>query len=104
MNLYRRGEDQRKEGIGQAHEKDRLKDRWLKKLKLLAVYHFSEKEKIMKRFMAFFKEEDGASLIEYVLLAALIGVAAITAMQAVATQSNAALNNAAGAMTPAAGS
>jgi Flp pilus assembly pilin Flp len=58
----------------------------------------------MKRFMAFFKEEDGASLIEYVLLAALIGVAAITAMNYVATQSNASLTNAGDAMAPAAAS
>jgi Flp pilus assembly pilin Flp len=34
----------------------------------------------MKKLIQFVKEEDGASLIEYVLLAALIGVAAIAAM------------------------
>lgn len=56
----------------------------------------------MRRIMAFIKEEEGASLIEYVLLAALIGVAAITAMGYVADQSNAALNNAGDAMAPAA--
>lgn len=39
----------------------------------------------MKKLMAFLKEEDGASLIEYVLLAALIGVAAIGGMTFVGT-------------------
>jgi pilus assembly protein Flp/PilA len=52
----------------------------------------------VKKLIAFLKEEDGASLIEYVLLAALIGVAAIGAMNAVATQSNTQLNAAATAM------
>jgi pilus assembly protein Flp/PilA len=52
----------------------------------------------MKRFIAFIKEEEGASLIEYVLLAALIGVAAIAAMQLVGTESNTALNSAADAI------
>ena len=49
----------------------------------------------MKKLIAFFKEEDGASLIEYVLLAALIGVAAIIGMNAVGGQSNTTLNQAA---------
>ena len=39
------------------------------------------------------KDESGASLIEYVLLAALIGVAALVGMRAVGTQSNTELNN-----------
>lgn len=47
------------------------------------------------------KEEDGASLIEYVLLAALIGVGCIVAMKAVATGANAGLNKTATEMTPA---
>lgn len=34
------------------------------------------------------KEEDGASLIEYVLLAALIGVAALVGMRAVGGKAN----------------
>jgi len=40
----------------------------------------------MEKIMNFLKEEEGASLIEYVLLAALIGVAAIAGMTAVGTQ------------------
>jgi pilus assembly protein Flp/PilA len=52
----------------------------------------------MKMIMAFLKDEEGASLVEYVLLAVLIGVAAIVGMQAVGTQSNATLNNVAGQM------
>lgn len=52
----------------------------------------------MKKIMAFIKDEEGASLIEYVLLAALIGVAAIAAMNAVGTKSSTALQNAADKM------
>ena len=40
------------------------------------------------------KEEDGASLIEYVLLAVLIGIAAYTGMQAVGTTAEAQLQTA----------
>jgi pilus assembly protein Flp/PilA len=53
---------------------------------------------IMKHLVAFFKEEDGAALIEYVLLAALIAVVAIGAMTAVGTQSDTTLQGAATAM------
>lgn len=52
----------------------------------------------MKKLIAFLKEEDGAALIEYVLLAALIAVAAIVAMQAVGTNSQDTLQGAADAM------
>ncbi|MDX9785177.1 MAG: Flp family type IVb pilin [Desulfobacterales bacterium] len=41
----------------------------------------------MKKIMAFLKDEEGASLIEYVLLAVLIGVAAIGGMTLVGTKS-----------------
>ena len=49
----------------------------------------------MKKLMAFIKEEDGASLIEYVLLAALIGVAAIGGMGLVGGQAETTLTGAA---------
>lgn len=49
----------------------------------------------MNRFKQFLKEEDGASLIEYVLLAALIGVAAILGMTAVGQQAEGTLQQAA---------
>lgn len=49
----------------------------------------------MNRFKKFLKEEDGASLIEYVLLAALIGVAAIVGMTAVGGQAQSTLDQAA---------
>lgn len=42
----------------------------------------------MKTFVSFFKEESGATAIEYGLIAALIAVAAIAAMQAVGTGLN----------------
>lgn len=56
------------------------------------------REEKMKKLMAFFKEEDGAALIEYVLLAALIAVVAIGAMTAVGDNSITTLNGAATAM------
>jgi pilus assembly protein Flp/PilA len=49
-------------------------------------------KKMLQKLM---KDESGASLIEYVLLAALIGVAAIAGMRLVGTNSQAELNNAA---------
>ena len=61
-------------------------------------YHFNNKEMKMKRILAFLKEEEGASLIEYVLLAALIGVAAILGMTAVGTQAESKLQESAGHM------
>ncbi len=48
--------------------------------------------KTMKKFL---QDESGASLIEYVLLAALIGVAAYLGMQAVGKQSESSLQDAA---------
>lgn len=53
----------------------------------------------MKKLIDFLKEEDGASLIEYVLLAVLIGVAAIGGMTLVGTTSNTQLNTAATTMS-----
>ncbi len=44
------------------------------------------------------KDERGASLIEYVLLAALIGVAALIGMNLVGTQANTTLTTTAGQM------
>jgi pilus assembly protein Flp/PilA len=41
----------------------------------------------------FVKNENGASLVEYVLLCVLIGVAAIIGMQAVGTNANQVLGN-----------
>jgi pilus assembly protein Flp/PilA len=40
----------------------------------------------MKTMIRFFKEEEGATAIEYGLIAALISVAAIAAMTSVGTQ------------------
>jgi pilus assembly protein Flp/PilA len=54
----------------------------------------------MKKLINFLKEEDGASLIEYVLLAALIGVAAIAAMSLVGGTASNKLSAAASAMQP----
>lgn len=43
---------------------------------------------IVSSIKAFFKDEEGASAIEYALVAALIGLAAATAMTDVGTQLN----------------
>lgn len=53
---------------------------------------------IASKIKAFWNDEEGASLVEYVLLAALIGVAAIAAMIAVGTEASDTLQNAADAM------
>lgn len=53
---------------------------------------------IVSKIKAFWKDEEGASLIEYVLLAAVIGVAAIGGMRLVATEANNTLTEAATAM------
>jgi pilus assembly protein Flp/PilA len=50
---------------------------------------------LLKKLIA---DESGASLIEYVLLAALIGVAALVGMRAVGTAANTSLNNVSGDM------
>jgi pilus assembly protein Flp/PilA len=54
--------------------------------------------KIATAARKFLRDEEGASLVEYVLLVALIGVAAIAAMQYMNTQASSGLNNAAGKM------
>ena len=51
---------------------------------------------IFRRLM---KNENGATAIEYVLIASLISVAAITAMGTVGTKVSSVLSNVAGAMT-----
>lgn len=55
----------------------------------------------MKKIMAFLRDEEGASLIEYVLLAVLIGVAAIAGMELVGTRSDATLKKTAEKMVAA---
>lgn len=47
----------------------------------------------VSKLKAFWKDEEGASLVEYVLLAALIGVAAIVGMRWLGSESNAMLSN-----------
>jgi pilus assembly protein Flp/PilA len=42
----------------------------------------------MSKFLKLFKNEEGATAIEYGLIAALIAVAAIAAMQSIGTQLN----------------
>lgn len=52
----------------------------------------------MGRFVAFLKDETGATAIEYGLLAALISIAALAAMQAVGTALTAKLGTVATAL------
>jgi Flp pilus assembly pilin Flp len=51
--------------------------------------------KMLRKLM---KDESGASLIEYVLLAAIIGIGAVAAMQLVSTAAQGGLNDAAAGM------
>jgi len=53
----------------------------------------------MGRFVAFLKDETGATAIEYGLLAALISIAAITAMTSVGTNLSAKLDEVATALS-----
>jgi pilus assembly protein Flp/PilA len=53
----------------------------------------------MGRFVAFLKDETGATAIEYGLLAALISIAAITAMTSVGTNLSAKLTEVATALS-----
>ena len=52
----------------------------------------------MKRFAKLMNNAEGATAIEYGLIAALIAVAAITAMQGLGTSIRTTFNNAASAM------
>jgi pilus assembly protein Flp/PilA len=52
----------------------------------------------MKKIMDFIKDEEGASLIEYALLVALIAVAAITAMTLLGEKASSTLENVADQM------
>jgi len=53
----------------------------------------------MGRFVAFLKDETGATAIEYGLLAALISIAAITGITAIGTALSAAFQNVATNLT-----
>ena len=50
-------------------------------------------EKVMSRFLKLIKSSKGATAIEYGLIAALIAVAAIAAMQSVGTKLGTTFNN-----------
>ena len=55
----------------------------------------------MSKIVAFLKNESGATAIEYGLIAALIAVAAITAMQGLGTQLTSTFNTTSSAMASA---
>jgi pilus assembly protein Flp/PilA len=55
---------------------------------------------MIKTLMNVVRDEEGASLVEYVLLVALIGVAAVVAMKALGVKSGAVLSDATAKMTP----
>jgi pilus assembly protein Flp/PilA len=52
----------------------------------------------MSKFLKLIKNEEGATAIEYGLIAALIAVAAIAAMQSIGTQLGATFNNVSNAL------
>jgi pilus assembly protein Flp/PilA len=55
---------------------------------------------MIKRVMDVVRDEEGASLVEYVLLVALIGVAAVVAMKALGVKAGTTLDDATAKMTP----
>jgi Flp pilus assembly pilin Flp len=75
-----------------------LDSNWLEEIDPTEVL---QRRRKMKKLIAFLKEEEGASLIEYVLLAVIIGVGCIVGMNLVQTQADAGLTEAANGMTPA---
>jgi len=54
---------------------------------------FGTKEKTMSKFLKLIKNNKGATAIEYGLIAALIAVAAIGAMQGIGNKLNSTFNN-----------
>ena len=52
----------------------------------------------MTKFLKLFRNEEGATAIEYGLIAALIAVAAIGAMQGIGTKLNVTFNNVSNAL------
>ena len=55
----------------------------------------------MKTMIRLFKSEDGATAIEYALIAALVAIVAIVAMGSVGTQVNSAFSKVASSLTSA---
>jgi pilus assembly protein Flp/PilA len=55
----------------------------------------------MKKLINFFKDEEGASMVEYGLLVALIAVVAIVGVRLVGQNVNATFNGVAGSLTSA---
>ena len=53
----------------------------------------------MKTLMKFFRDDEGATAIEYGLIAALIAIAAIAAMQGVGSSLSTTFNNTSSSMT-----
>lgn len=57
---------------------------------------------MMKRIAGFFKDEEGATMVEYALLVALIAVVCITAVQLIGNSASGKFNEAGNAITNAA--
>jgi len=56
----------------------------------------------MKKLINFFKDEEGATMVEYALMLALIAIVCILAVTAVGTRANAVFDSAQQKLTPAA--
>lgn len=52
---------------------------------VLAISSLGSRRESMKLFAKFFKNEDGATAIEYGLIAALVSIAAVTALTSLGT-------------------
>ena len=54
---------------------------------------------MFQKLINFFKDEEGATMVEYALMLALIAIVCITAVTAIGTSANTTFNNAASRMT-----
>ncbi len=57
--------------------------------------HLKRNSPMLKSLLAVFADEDGASLVEYALIVALVGVVAIAGLTVLGTKANATLTSAA---------
>jgi pilus assembly protein Flp/PilA len=65
--------------------------------------HFREKEKNMKKLIALFKDEEGATAVEYGIMVALIAAVIIIAVQTLGTNTDAAFDTVNNAIAPGSG-
>lgn len=67
---------------------------------LLTTPHLQKKEKNMKKLVALFRDEEGATAVEYGIMIALIAAVIIIAVQTLGTNTNQAFNDVNSAISP----